>query len=216
MNNKPQRDEKLKAFKRNRIIITICAIVLGVLFVIWADRSLEVISQTIGIIILIGGVVIVVSNLVKRNTAFFSMASIVVGIVVAVIGIWIFLNPRVLSEVIPILIGVVVVASGLTDFWETVTLARQSYAKWWLSLILSIATIALGVLLIMRPFSAAKVLIRLCGLVMIFDGVSDLWMVSRISTVIENTIKDAEAIDADDIGGKAVEENDLKDNNLRG
>ena len=59
-----------------------------------------------------------------------------------------------------------------------------------MGLILSLVTLALGVLIILDPFSATNVLMIVIGIVLIFDGLSDMYLIAVLSKVFKE-VKDA-------------------------
>ena len=76
-------------------------------------------------------------------------------------------------------------------------LTRSKYSKWWASLIVAIATIAAGIFLIRNAFNLASLITRIAGGILVFDGVSDLWVVSRISKVSKDLAAEASAVDSE-------------------
>ena len=93
--------------------------------------------------------------------------------------------------------GILVLISGLINLGETFMLTRSKYNKWWASLIVAIATIAAGIFLIRNAFNLASLITRIAGGILIFDGVSDLWVISRISKVSKDMAAEASAVDAE-------------------
>ena len=63
-----------------------------------------------------------------------------------------------------------VITAGLGIF----TLAKRKGEKWWMLLLFSIVSIALGALLIWHPFSAAVSVVMLCGILLIIEGALNL------------------------------------------
>ena len=72
-------------------------------------------------------------------------------------------------------------ATSLINLGETFVLTRNKYGKWWISLIVSIVTIAAGIFLVRNAFNLASLITRIAGGILVFDGISDLWVVSRLS-----------------------------------
>lgn len=201
--------DKLKGYRTSRILFSLGAIALGVIFLIWPSTSLIVLARIVGIILTVGGAVGVINFFVDKNSVYKTFL-LVVGICMLVVGIWIIRAPGNLVRLIPIVFGILVLVSGVTNIAETIDLTRSHYSMWWLSLILGIITLLFGVLLITKPAGVASFITQLVGISLIFDGVSDLWIVSRVSKaakVVKDAVQDAEAVDTD---GTFVEEH--KDN----
>ena len=66
----------------------------------------------------------------------------------------------------------------------------MSRARWWLDLALSALTLALGALILINPFGTFAALVTLIGLVLIYDGLSDLWIIHRLSRMVRDLERD--------------------------
>ena len=64
-------------------------------------------------------------------------------------------------------------------------------------MILGLVTLGFGVLLIFNPFEAVETLVMFIGIFLIYDGVSDIWIVSRVSRVAKYLKQEAGAVDVD-------------------
>ena len=106
---------------------------------------------------------------------------LVMAAVMLICGVVIFLHPEELVKLIPTIMGILVMISGLINLGETFVLTRNKYGKWWISLIVSIVTIAAGIFLVRNAFNLASLITRIAGGILVFDGISDLWVVSRLS-----------------------------------
>lgn len=82
------------------------------------------------------------------------------------------------------------------------SLCQSRYDKWWVALLLALVTIGFGVLLIFNPFAAVDTLIRFIGIFLIYDGVSDIWIMSRVSKNVKEVRQEMEALTVD---GKEIE-----------
>ena len=116
----------------------------------------------------------------------------------AAVGVWIFLNPTAFTNFIPKIFGVFIVASGLLNLGQTISLVRYRYGLWWLSLIFALITIGLGAGLIYKAAEATELIVKVIGGFLAYDGVSNLWTASRVgkfAKVYEQAKQEAEAID---------------------
>ena len=99
--------------------------------------------------------------------------------------------------IIPIIVGILIVIHGVNNIQQTITLCKGKYSMWWLALIMAILTIGLGALLIIRPFAALDTVVMLIGFFLIYDGLSNVWIVSRIAKTVKMARQEAEAVDVD-------------------
>lgn len=187
----------LKKLKTNIVISAVLCIALGVVLVIWPDMSMQVMCTTIGIVLLIGGLVRLIEYFLMRDDSLYAQMNLIMGIVIAVVGVWIILKPDKVLAIIPIIIGIMIVLHGLNNLQQAVALCKDKYDKWWVALVLGLLTVGFGILLICRPFAALNTVVILIGIFLIYDGVSDIWIVSRIRRTAKMLRQEAEAIDVE-------------------
>ena len=101
---------------------------------------------------------------------------------------------------VPLIIGVLIIIHGVHNVIQAVELQKEAYDKWWLALFFGILTVIFGGLLVYNPFEAAEAAIRIIGVSLIYDGASDMWILSRVFKVKRHKEKviDAEYVDLDD------------------
>lgn len=187
----------LKKLKTNIVISAVLCIVLGIVLVIWPDMSMQIACAAIGVVLLLGGIVRLVQYFVVRDGSMYAQMNLIMGIVLTVVGVWIVLKPDKVLAIIPIIIGIVIVLHGLNNLQQAITLCKEKYDKWWVALILGLLTVGFGVLLICRPFAALDTVVMLIGIFLIYDGLSDLWIVSRIYRTAKELKQEAEALDVE-------------------
>lgn len=185
----------LKRLKTNIVISAILCVVLGIVLVVWPDLSMQIVCIAIGAVLLIGGGVRLAVYFTNKDGSMYAQMSLITGIVLAVVGIWILIKPDKVLAIIPIIVGIVIVLHGINDLQQAVSLYKDKYDKWWVALILGLLTIGFGVLLICRPFEALDTVVMLIGLFLIYDGLSDIWIVSRIYRTAKALKQEAEALD---------------------
>lgn len=187
----------LKRLKTNVVISAVLCILLGIVLVVWPDISMQIACTAIGAVLLIGGVVRLVQYFVVRDGSMYAQMNLIMGIVLTVVGVWIVLKPDKVLAIIPIIIGIVIVIHGLNDLQQAVSLCKEKYDKWWVALLLGLLTVGFGILLICRPFAALDTVVILIGIFLIYDGLSDLWIVSRIYRTAKVLKQEAEALDVE-------------------
>lgn len=191
-------EKLLKRLKANAVISAVLCAMLGAVLVIWPDRSMTVACFAIGAVLLAGGVVRLVEYFIMRDGSMYAQMNLIMGIVLAVVGVWIMLKPDKVLAIIPIIMGIVIALHGLNNLQQAVTLCKEKYDKWWVALILGLLTVGFGVLLVCRPFEALDTAVMLIGVFLIYDGLSDIWIVSRVYKTMKALKQEAEAVDAEE------------------
>ncbi len=192
----------LKRIKTNVMVSAFICMTLGIILVVWPGLSVKVVCMAIGVVLVINGISRLMNFIFGRDGSVFSQMNLIMGIIITVIGGWILFQPGTIIAMIPILVGIIIVIHGINNLQQTVSLCQSRYDKWWVALLLALVTIGFGVLLIFNPFAAVDTLIRFIGIFLIYDGVSDIWIMSRVSKNVKEARQEMEALTVD---GKEIE-----------
>lgn len=190
----------LKGLKMNYTISAVLCVLLGLVLLIWPGTTTQIVCMTLGIVLLAYGIIQIVIYLFNRERTIISQGMMLLGIVFAVIGIWIILKPEMIIMAVPIIVGVLIVIHGLHNVVQAIALQKDGYDKWWLAFIFALLTVIFGGVLIYNPFEAVELVVRLIGIFLIYDGISDIWILSRVFKVKreKERIIDAEFVDIED------------------
>ena len=187
----------LKKLKTNIVISAMLCIALGIVLVAWPELSMRIVCTAIGAVLLIGGGVRLAVYFTAKDGSVYSQINLIMGIILAVVGIWILLQPDKVLAIIPIIVGIVIALHGINNLQQAITLRKDKYDKWWVALVLGLLTIGFGVLLVCRPFEALDTAVKFIGIFLIYDGISDIWIVSRIYQTAKMIKQVAEAVDVE-------------------
>lgn len=195
-------NKNVAAMKRNKVLGAVIMIVLGIVLLVWPGQALALACRIAGAALCIGGIAAVVMFFVTKDKGFVVTTAMIAGVVVACLGFWIFLRPEVLAQLFPTIIGLFVIITGLINISEAITIHRERGTGVTSTFVIALITILLGLLIFFRPSFINNILVRLIGIVLIFDGVSNAWIMSKITGKIREVEQDLKAPD-----GRAVDEN---------
>ena len=134
------------------------------------------------------------SYLQDKETSRLGLAS---GVVIFVLGVVILIRPELVAQMVAVVVGVLLIMHGLEDMQLGVESKQCGDGSWWICILFSLATILLGVFVIVKYFQMAEVAAWFLGLALVFDGVSDLIVVVRVTRAAKHMKQDAEAIDVE-------------------
>ena len=147
-------------------------IIAGLLLLVFPQQSLNVITYAIGAVALIYGILKIVSYFRNREySPLFTWELILVGI-----GIFSFTNPGGIFAILPIILGVLVLIEGISKAQRAMMLQKYGYPKWRAALLAAVLIALLGVLLILNPFGALVITVRVLGGVILVDGIMGIWV----------------------------------------
>ena len=168
----------------SRKIYAFGSLVLGVLLLLWPGDALRMAAYVVGLVVMAGGVISLIAHFRKRSSYASHGINLITAVIVTGVGAWIFLNPQDFASIIPTALGYLVVISGIVNLLETFSLSRAHYRKWWVSLLAAIVTIFMGMLLVNHAFGIVSSMVRLGGVFLLFNGISDLWINRRVDEYV--------------------------------
>lgn len=187
----------LKKIKANVVVTAALCVILGVVLVIWPGMSVQIACRAIGVVLAVMGVSKLLNYFFSKDGSLLSQMNLIIGIIVTIIGVWIFSRPDKIIAMVPILVGIIIVLHGVNNLQQTVKLCKGQYDKWWIALVLGLVTVGFGVLLICNPFAAIDTLVRAIGIFLVYDGASDIWIISRVARTAKMMRQEAEAVDVE-------------------
>lgn len=164
----------LRYVKSGMMLLSIAYIVIGMMLLIMPQTSLLWICYAFGAVVLITGIVCLIQYARIRGTGFTAPFMLVGGVITAGLGIFTLAKPQVVASFLPIVFGIFIVVDGLSRIGSAIDLAKRKGQKWWVLLLLSIVSVALGILLVLHPFGAAVSVVMVCGILLIVEGAMNL------------------------------------------
>ncbi len=203
--------EKIKGLRLNITISAVISIIIGMLLMIFPTETTEILSRIIAGIIILAGVAIIISQIFENSK---NVMGIVVGAILAILGIWMFMSPQgnIFINIIPIAIGVILVVHGVQDLGMAFEVLKTKQGGSLLLFIGAIVNIVLGLLCIAMAFDIITTIVWLIGLMMVFDGVTDIFFVHKVrkstsAVIVDSTIVEEEAVE--EVNNEETKEEDV-------
>lgn len=182
--------EFIRNMKINYVTASILYLVLGLVLLIWPGITSSVICLVFGVLLLIYGAVTIIAFLIRDSKAGSFLFDLVLGIVGVALGLLLLLRPDILLSILPVVLGIYIIIDALLNVKRAIELHRMAYQRWWVILVLSLVSAALGVVILLRPYLTAEMLIRVIGFVFLYTGISDLWTLFKLGRVTKSWRKD--------------------------
>ena len=185
----------LRQRRTSSIIVAFLSIVLGVVLVMYPDKAASIFVKVCGYALIALGVYYIVVYFARKSKVAMLQMEMLLGIVLLLIGIWMVTKPASVIALLQYVVGALIVIHGIIDLQASLNIKRAGFDKWGASLVLSLLTLALGALIIIDPFSATQVLMVVIGIVLVFDGLSDVYIIAVLSKLfkdVKEAVTDAE------------------------
>ena len=164
----------LRYINSGMMLLSIAYIIIGMMLLIMPQTSLLWICYAFGAVVLVTGIVCLIQYARIRGTGFTAPFMLVGGVITAGLGIFTLAKPQVVASFLPIVFGIFILVDGLSRVGTAIDLAKRKGQKWWMLLLLSVVSVALGVLLVLHPFDAAVSVVMVCGILLIVEGALNL------------------------------------------
>lgn len=164
----------LHYIKSGTMLLSIAYIIIGMMLLIMPQTSLLWICYAFGAVVLVTGIVCLIQYARIRGTGFTAPFMLVGGVITAGLGIFTLAKPQVVASFLPVVFGIFILVDGLSRVGTAMDLAKRKGQKWWVLLLLSVVSVALGVLLVLHPFDAAVSVVMVCGILLIIEGALNL------------------------------------------
>ena len=150
----------------------IISIVIGVVLILFPGEAMDISIKAIGVILLIAGVSGIILAIKGQGDY---MAYTMSGAVTAFVGgIVCLLQPQLIKSVLPLVMGIVILATGVFNIGNAFNAKNAGASRWMVSLILAFVTVICGVVILLNLNRAANLLVTIIGIIFVYNGVSTL------------------------------------------
>lgn len=190
----------MKAFFKNLRVSFLSAavlyLVLGLILLLWPGITAKVFCYAFGAVLLLYGAISIISFFVHDSRSGLLQIELILGILFAGVGLIFLLKPDFVMKIFPVVLGIYLIIDALLNLKRAFELKRMGYQNWVVMLVLSLLSVAIGVVVLINPFQTAELLIRVIGGGFIYTGLSDLWTLFKLGRVTK-TYRAVHPIDID-------------------
>ena len=162
--------------RRNKIVtvvLGIAIVALGVAVIANPDGATLLVTRIVGWVLVGMGAIGLVGSLFRGIKAA-SPVDLVIGGLQLVFGILIAVMPKTFASALFIVLGAVVLLSGIGTISDALAARSLGIGLWSWAFICGIATLALGALIIAAPFAFAEALTIVAGISLIISGLGQV------------------------------------------
>lgn len=197
--------EWLKSVKWNLVLAALAYVVLGVVLLVWPDTTGNVLCTLLGILLLGYGIFQIIGFFTRGDEGWGSGAVyLLVGLCAVALGVLALSNPEKVLSILPVALGAVVVVDSCMSLKRAFQLKELRMERWWVVALLAVVTLLFGLVVMFNPFQSAILVTRIVGGVLIYQGISDLVSVSRLSYYGKRILEELGAVE-----GEVTKEEDL-------
>ena len=200
----------LKQMKWDVILTSLLYVVLGITILVMPYIMFKTLGYLIGAFLIVGGAVSMIGYLLRDAHQNYYRNDFVYGLVEITIGIIVLYKIENIRDLIPVILGILVVTSGCRKLQDVIDMKRMEYGNWIAMLVLAAANVIFGVVLILDPTEAQIVLERLIGAGLIISGATDCVIACYFAGKIKKYLDQLEAVDSTCVEITKAEEKAVK------
>ena len=169
--------EFLKNLWMDYVLAAVITVLAGLLITVFYQVAMDVVCVLLGIIAVLIGLF---SMFRYFKAPAGSQYIMLMSLIFCAIGIYIICNPVILQNVVAIVLGIGIIYHGIIDLQNTVIMSRARYPYWWVALLISLVTLAAGIVLIVLQNTAIQSLTLIAGIMLMVEGLMDIWVAVKV------------------------------------
>lgn len=172
--------------KNTLIVSSILYFFLGIFMILFPEIISDFICYLVSLLFLFFGIASVLMYVRSEIKTPYTSTILVLGIILGSLGVYILLNPRTFASLIPLVIGVFMIADSISKLSAALDLRKYGYINWWHMLLMSFIILGCGLLLVFNPFEAISLTIMVIGFILIIDSLSNIYTIYSYSRAFSN------------------------------
>lgn len=185
--------EFFKKLRTAAYVTALLTIALGVVLVAWPMEVTGLICRVLGALLVVMGAVYIFGYFVEGR----GILAITGGLLFLLLGVWIFITPGSVVTLVPIVIGVVLLVHSLRDFQMASEAKQNGSDRWMILFLLALLNCVFGVVCICDSFGIVSVAVRILGIALIYDGISNMIIVYHTVQAVRYAAQKIAPIDVD-------------------
>lgn len=164
----------LKKYEKEAIITSIALIIVAIFLIAMPQIVLSTVVTIFGVIFIVEGVANIISYILEDSKIRAFSNELIMGILLAILGVIILFNKAVFISIIPIMTGIWIIIKSIMKFQLAINLKSALAEKWGWILASSIIMFILGVIIVANPFTAVFTMTRFIGIMLLITEIWDL------------------------------------------
>lgn len=159
----------LKKIYGINVTVSIVLLIFGLILFFKPETTINLVSTLLGIILIVMGG----TSIIKFIGDKYQM-DLVYGVISCVAGLILILNPTAVVSVLPFVLGIYFIISGISKFKYALDVRKYNGRNFITLLIISILITVCGVLFVINPFSGAVAITKIIGIFLVIYSVLDI------------------------------------------
>lgn len=172
-----------KAIRRDAVLVSLLSVAFGVVLLLHPGFTMTVVCRILGSVLLIAGLTGILSYFI-RGGAFKPIA----GTIQCLLGIWMLVWPGAIASLLPVAFGLILVCYGGSNLHTAMLIRQYGGNRWGIDVVMALITFIFGAIVVFNPFETAELLMRFIGVGLVYNGVSNIWLLFRETRTAQRVV----------------------------
>lgn len=153
------------------LISNVIVIILGICLLFFAKEIISSLFVVLGILMMISGITIIIGEALSKNQ---NETNNIRGVICLVLGLLVSIGSNFLSDLIPFVLVIYFIFSGVNKIFEASRVKVIGYSYWWIKMIVGIFITIFGFVLLFLPDTTDAFGV-VAGIFLIVQGVFNIF-----------------------------------------
>ena len=164
--------KKVSDFLKSEIISSVFYLAFGLCLILIPDQTVNIICKIVfGLIMIASGIYHIVIYTAEKEKA--TILDLFTGVIVMVLGIFLFFTPQIVIRILPYLLGAFVLVDSIWKIKGSYRLKKAQRGRWKIIFLGCLVFIALGVSMLFYSFMSVTQMLLFSGIILTADGAAD-------------------------------------------
>ena len=166
----------VKNIFKNFWILSVFCIVLGIALIADPGFFTKTIGYIIaGLLVCYGAVMLIIYFTKSSTEGFFDNGpKLVGGLLLCAAGVFVFIQPDIISKVVAIVCGMYMLINGIVNLQGTLKMRKAGFTDWKTTGVPAMITMGVGILLVLNPMMSVSFAMTLLGICLFAAGLINL------------------------------------------
>ena len=165
--------KKISNFLKGEIVSSVFYLAFGLCLILIPDQTVNIICKIVfGLVMIAAGVYHIAIYAAEKEKA--TILDLFTGVIVTVLGIFLFFTPQIVIRILPYLLGAFVLVDSIWKIKGSYRLKKAERGRWKILFIGCLIFIALGISMLFYSFMSVTKMILFSGIILTADGAVDI------------------------------------------
>lgn len=173
--------KKILDFFKGEVISSVFYLTFGLCLILIPDQTVNIICKIIfGLVMIAAGIYHIIIYTAEKRKA--TILDLFTGVIVMVLGIFLFFTPQIVIRILPYLLGAFVLVDSIWKIKGSYRLKKAEKSRWKVLFIGCLIFIALGASLLFYSFLSVTKMILFSGMILTANGAADIVFLIMLCT----------------------------------